>query len=275
MKKTLKKTITLLGLLSIAEKINFYKIQFQNRNKKKKFILQNPTIKLPPDFYLYETFGLNYDKYYYGGKETAEWIFNHLKKHINLKKTKVLDWGCGPARILRHVPNIIKDSTIFGSDYNKEYVDWCTKNIPNIIVKKNNLAPQLSFNDNYFNVIYSISIFTHLSEKMHHEWMRELNRVSKKDAVLFITTHGNASKSRLSPQEQINFDKGLFVEHNYKVEGNRLYASYQPKKFFKNLSISNGFTILEHIERGIINGKPTQDIWIIKKTENVLVKKEF
>lgn len=178
-----------MGLYGWVEKVNFFRLQLINKSNNRNFKKENPTIALPPDFYLYETFGLNYESYYAGGKKTARWILENIKKHRNINNTNVLDWGCGPARILRHMPAFTSKANIYGSDYNENYVSWCNENIENITVKRNKLAPPLLFEDNFFDIIYVISIFTHLSEKMHQKWMQELYRVAKKDAVLFITTH--------------------------------------------------------------------------------------
>lgn len=163
------------------------------------------------------------------------------------------------------MPAFTSKANIYGSDYNENYVSWCNENIENITVKRNKLAPPLLFEDNFFDIIYVISIFTHLSEKMHQKWMQELYRVAKKDAVLFITTHGNAHKFKLSSQEKKDFEKGKLVAHTYKVEGNRLFAAYQPKSYFKKLAENTGFTVLEHQERSMQNGKPTQDVWLLRR----------
>ncbi|WP_431166575.1 class I SAM-dependent methyltransferase [Tenacibaculum halocynthiae] len=265
MKRKIKKTVKLIGLLPLFEYGNFFYQKFKNKKKNTIFLNENPSVKIPPDFYLYETFGLDYHKIYFGGEDTAEWIVEHIKEFIKPSNIKVLDWGCGTGRILRHMPKFIKSSIFWGSDYNLKYIKWCSKNLSNINVVKNNLIPPLNFKANFFDFIYSISIFTHLSEEKHHLWIKELNRVSKKGAILFITTHGNAYKNKLSKKEIINFNQGKLIEHSYKVEGNRLFATYHPPIFFNNLCTSNNFKVLKHIERGIINNKPTQDIWILRK----------
>lgn len=266
LKVYLKKLFSSVGALHIIEKVNFQRQKFINAKKNQQFLIKNPSIKMPPDYFMYETFALDYNKIYFGGLETANWIINHLKKHITFSNKSILDWGSGSGRVLRHIPNIIDDSnTVFGTDYNKEYTKWSKQNIKNVTIKKNDLNPPLQFKDNFFNAIYGISIFTHLSEKMHHQWFKELHRVLKKDGVILLTTHGECFKGKLTKKEQKKFDSGKLIEHSYKKEGNRLYASYQNPIFIKELCKSNGFNILEHIEEGLRNNKPQQDVWILQK----------
>lgn len=267
MKKIIiKKIIKTLGLLSCFENINFSYQKYKNRKSNIDFKQNHPEILLPPDYYMYETFNVNYNKFYNGGIDAASWIINHLNEFIKFKNKVILDWGCGPGRILRHLPSMIDSSNkVFGTDYNIDYVNWCNNNLKEIIVKKNNLEPPLSFKDNYFDVIYGVSIFTHLSEKMHINWMKEINRVLNSKGVLFLTTHGNSFKNKLTKYEAKSFDEGQLIVHDYKKEGNRLFASYQPESFFKELIRTNNFKILRHIKGEIKNEKPQQDIWIITK----------
>lgn len=262
----IKKTLSFFKLLYLFEKINFLKQKFVNRKKNRKFLVENPSIKMPPNYFMYETFNLDYHKIYFGGEETANWLINHFKKYIDFNNKSILDWGCGSGRVLRHLPKIIGASNkVYGTDYNSKYSKWCNENIQNVIVKENRLTPPLNYKDGFFDALYGISIFTHLSEQNHHLWFKELNRVLKKDGIILISTHGRFFKGKLTNHEQSLFDEGKLVEHTYKVEGNRLFVAYQPSEFMQFLSELYGFKILDHIEEGIRNKKPQQDVWILQK----------
>lgn len=266
MKKQLKKLLQLLHLTKLFEYLRFKSKQVKQKKENKNFKIENPTITIPPDFYLYETFDLNYNKYYYGGLDTAKWLIDIIKDYKSLENISVLDWGCGPGRIVRHLPSLLPESsTIYGSDYNAEYINWCKNNITDIQFYTNQLSPPLPFKDKTFDIIYNISIFTHLSEEMHQKWMAELNRVSKPEAVIFTTTHGNNFITKLTPKEQENYNSGQLVTHSYQVEGNRLFAAYQPPEYFKNLIYKHGFKLLKHDPRTVNYGKLKQDIWVFQK----------
>ena len=184
------------NLLPIIEQINFHRKKWQNRKSNQDFKKNNPTVKLPPDFYLYETFNLNYDKFYTNGKPTAAWLVNHICEFKKFKNLSILDWGCGTGRVLRHLPAILDSSNSFYcTDYNQKYVKWCTENLEKIQFKNNHLKPPLAYKDNSMDIIYGISIFTHLSEELHFSWISELTRVLKNEGILFLTTHGEARTS--------------------------------------------------------------------------------
>ncbi|MDZ7626597.1 MAG: class I SAM-dependent methyltransferase [Ignavibacteriaceae bacterium] len=129
-------------------------------------------------------------------------MISYFEKYLDLKNIKILEWGCGPARIIRHLPRLLNDSCeIYGSDYNSKTIVWCKKIFPEFNFSKNNLQPPLEFENNFFDIIYATSVFTHLSEEMHYAWMNELKRVCKPNGIIFLTTHGDNCKPKLTPEE--------------------------------------------------------------------------
>jgi SAM-dependent methyltransferase len=270
MKKIIiKRILSRFYLLPIIEQIKFFKEKWKHKKDNNQFKKENPNVKLPPDFYMYETFNLNYKSFYTQGRPTAEWLINHVSKFKKFDKLSILDWGCGTSRVLRHLPEIISSSNSFyGTDYNKKYVKWCSENLEGINFKLNKLNPPLDFSKNSFDFVYGISIFTHLSEKLHYDWMNELARVLKNEGILFLTTHGDIHSFKLTQEEKRNYKKGNLIVHSFKKEGNRLYASYQSPVFFEKLCKKNNFKVLEHIPGDFRNNKPQQDVWILQIIKN-------
>jgi SAM-dependent methyltransferase len=152
----------------------------------------------------------------------------------------------------------------YGTDYNKEYISWCQKNITNVHFKTNNLNPPLAFENDMFDVIYGISIFTHLTEELHFKWFNELIRVLKPGGILFLTLHGEAFLKKLTEIERKKFEKGELVERSNTKIGHRTFASFQPKSFIRSLIGKN--KVVEFIPGDLKSQKPQQDIWIIRKS---------
>ena len=253
-----------LGLIKCIDKIRFFLIYIKTQKQRKEFKKANPGVVLPPPYFMYETFGLDYDQFYNASVKSSAWLVSYFEKHKSLHDIDILDWGCGPGRIIRHMPSLLdKSCRFYGTDYNTKYVEWCETNIPEVVFKPNKLEPPLSFENNKFDVIYGISIFTHLSEKMHYEWFDELIRVLKPGGILFLTLHGNAFKSKLIEEDKRKFDKGQIVVLSSSKEGHRTYSTFHPAPFVKKMSGNN--KVLEMVEGNFINGKPQQDIWIFQK----------
>lgn len=264
-KAYISNTLRRFKLLYFTDIVRYRVQKFKNREINATFLKNNPGVKLPPDYLMYESFQINYHKYYIESKKTAEWLFGYIKKHKELKDLKILDWGCGPGRIIRQLPEVVGNGcSYYGTDYNKGSIDWCKANLPGIEFNHNGIEAKLPYADHSFDVIYGISIFTHLSEKMHHDWYKELYRVLKPDGVMFLTTHGNNFKVKLSAQEIAKFDQGQLIVRGQAKEGHRIYTAFQPPLFMQKL-FSN-VRILEHVELAPEKGKwLPQDIWIVKK----------
>ena len=170
-----------LNLLSAAERARFYLQKIKYRKENIAFRKENPDFVLPPEFFIYETYRLNYRWYYEDGKNTAGEIVTLFSKHFNLldSGTRILDWGCGPGRIVRHLPSLLPNSKVYGTDYNNDYINWCKKNLNGINFSFNKIDPPMHFEGSFFNVVIGLSIFTHLSERNHFDWISELHRVVK------------------------------------------------------------------------------------------------
>lgn len=266
-KKDISGFLRKIGLLSLSDMVVFYSQKLKNREANKRFREQFPDVALPLDYLMYESFQLNYQKYYVESVESAHWLASLFGKHTDLNNKKILDWGCGPGRVIRHMPSVFgQDCSFYGTDYNKNSIEWCRKNLPNIAFNHNGLDAQLPYGDNYFDCIYGISIFTHLSEAMHHAWTKELLRVLKPGGIMLQTMQGNNFVEKLTESEQAIFKRGEIVVRGKVKEGHRMYSAFHPEPFVRQLF--SAAEIIDHIKRAPENGRALpQDVWMVKKRD--------
>jgi len=114
----------------------------------------------------------------------------------------VLDWGVGCGRVARHFPHEHAAVALTGCDIDADNAAWCAQNLRGTFVASR-LAPPLPFDDGAFDLVYGISVFTHLREPMQLRWLGELARVTRRGAWLLMTTHGETAIdfSRLPPAD--------------------------------------------------------------------------
>jgi SAM-dependent methyltransferase len=114
---------------------------------------------------------------------------------------RVLDWGVGCGRIARHFP-ALSAKVLTGCDIDRDNVGWCAAHLAGTFVASR-LAPPLPFERDAFDLVYGVSVFTHLREPMQRRWLEELARVTQRGAILLLTTHGETAIdfSRLSPAD--------------------------------------------------------------------------
>jgi SAM-dependent methyltransferase len=102
----------------------------------------------------------------------------------------VLEFDCGSARVLRHFRNIA-DLRLAETDANPSPIEWDCENLPGIDFYQNALVPPLAFDGESFDLIYALSVFTHIPLEWQRPWLNELRRVLRPGAYLLCTVLGN------------------------------------------------------------------------------------
>ena len=92
----------------------------------------------------------------------------------------VLDFGCGCGRILRHLKETLPGAKLVGVDVDQELLSWAEINLAQIgDWHLNGYEPPSRFAASTFDVIYAISVFTHLTEETQQSWLTEFARILK------------------------------------------------------------------------------------------------
>ena len=111
---------------------------------------------------------------------------------------RVLDFGCGAGRTLRHFLPEAKDAEFWGADIDEASIDWVQANLtPPIHAFRCDETPPLPKPDGYFDLIYAISVFTHLTESWSH-WLLELHRLLRDGGRLIATYAGEDVAPRIN-----------------------------------------------------------------------------
>jgi SAM-dependent methyltransferase len=242
--------------------------QYRHRASNNRFQQDHPTVKLPPDYLMYESFQLDYAKYFRGGRETAEWVLELLTGHLDLQAARILDWGCGPARVVRHLPHLIDGRPdIHGTDYNARSIAWAKANIADVRFNHNGLEASLPYPDGYFDGVYGISIITHLSEEGTRNWVQELTRVLRPGGLLLLTAQGANFGEKMTESERTRFAAGRPVVRGSVREGHRVYSAFHPESFLRELF--HRVEIVSHIVRPQDGkGYIPQDTWIVRRPDH-------
>lgn len=266
-KQELSSLLRKLHLAKVADKIRFYWMYIKNFKHNNRFTKQFPSIAIPPNYLMYESFQMDRYKYFVGGKEDAQWIIDTVRPYLPTHYINVLDWGCGPARIIRHLPGLLgTNNQFYGTDYNSKTVQWCNENIPGIKFSLNDVHPPLDFPADFFTLIYGISVLTHLSEENQCLWSKELHRVSAPPGIVLLTTHGNAFMEKLTEPELEKFRKNELVSRTDVIEGHRMYAAFHPPQYIRTVFEQSGFEIIDHQPgRRVHATYISQDRWLLRK----------
>jgi ubiquinone/menaquinone biosynthesis C-methylase UbiE len=102
---------------------------------------------------------------------------------------RILDFGCGAGRMIRHLEPLAATCEIWGTDISAEHIFWCKENLsPPFRFATTTKVPHLPFEDRSFRLIYCGSVFTHIDE-LADAWLLELHRILEPGGRLYVTIH--------------------------------------------------------------------------------------
>lgn len=97
---------------------------------------------------------------------------------------RVLDFGCGSARVLRHFLPEAEYGEFWGCDIDGPSIDWVQAHLsPPLHAFRNGLAPPLALDGASFDLVYAASVFTHI-DALWSRWLLELRRILKPGGLL-------------------------------------------------------------------------------------------
>jgi SAM-dependent methyltransferase len=197
----------------------------------------------------------------------------------------ILDFGCGCGRMSRFLNDCGTQWSAFACDVNGAHVDWCKKNLKGVQTSKSGYLPPLQYKDEMFNLIYCLSVFSHLKEECINQWFAEFHRILAPSGILIATTHGfpaletirdsemHQKMFRLNRDEVISmitdFQEESFIFRKYD-EDVLQFAQAGPEYgntfihldyIHKNWN-SNKFKVLRHLSGGL---RGWQDIVVLQR----------
>jgi SAM-dependent methyltransferase len=175
----------------------------------------------------------------------------------------VLDFGCGCGRTLAWFAK--RSPRLYGTDIDAEAISWCRDNLGFAKFAVNDPLPPLGYPSEAFDLIYAISVFTHLNEGYQFRWLNELRRVTQTGGVVLLTVHGRHVWVDLARKDvgEIERDGFKFLSSNA-MKGmfpDWYQNAYHTKEYVFD-RYSEYFEVLDYIPRGMSN---RQDTVVLRK----------
>lgn len=200
-------------------------------------------------------------------------------------KPRILDFGCGCGRMTRFF-GLDETVSISGTDINPQLADWCAANLDNVSTRTNGVAPPLDYADNSFDLVYSLSIFTHLPERNALAWLQEIYRVLAPGGVAILSTHGYPALKTITGSEQhqamfkLTSAESSKIADRLEAEGFRYLRysddvitmadagddygnSFTHENYIRRAWSKAGFGVAQFIPGGM---RGWQDVTVLKKT---------
>ena len=126
------------------------------------------------------------------GYSIAAQLLAAVRRHLpaRIAVPRLLDWGCGPARATRFMPQIWPGLRPAGCDIDAAAIAWCRANIPGGQFAVTDPFPPLPFPDGAFDAVVAASVMTHLGWDLQLRWLTEIRRVLAPGGVFAASLHG-------------------------------------------------------------------------------------
>lgn len=176
---------------------------------------------------------------------------------------RILDFGCGCGRVLRQW-RALGSVQVFGTDMQHRLLRECRRVLPYTHLAVNGPEPPLPFADESFDLVYALSVFTHLDERQQLLWRDEIGRILKPNGLFVMTTQGTAYLPKLSRDERSRFEAGQVVLQRSEYRGLNLCQAFHPESYVRDV-FADGFAIVDFEAEGA-RGNPRQDLFVLRRT---------
>jgi SAM-dependent methyltransferase len=144
------------------------------------------------------------------GRDRKRAIVDLLPDDHSFEGRRVLDFGCGAGRLLRHFVGEAQEAEFWGCDLHAPTIEWLSENLSppmHFFVNDERPLPQA---DCYFDLVYGMSVFTHITYDWS-DWLLELHRVLKPDGLLLMTFMGSPNWERAAQRPVDEDELGMAV----------------------------------------------------------------
>jgi SAM-dependent methyltransferase len=250
-----------LRLIWLVDFLRLSQRYLRSYAKNQVFIRQHADFVPPPLYIQFETTNsVDHQFFYDSGLEQAKFVVRSIGKHLPKAPISVFDWGCGAAKVIRHLPSMLPSCRDFcASDYNKRTIRYAGNNFPSISFVLNGLLPPLTYVDKRFDCVYSISVLTHLSEEIAKSWISELHRIMKPGGILILTLNGDYRKSDFSEAENTQYQRSGILVRSASKEGKKWFSAYHHPNYVRDVLLQRFEILAWHQMNPSFFG---QDVWI-------------
>src|SRR5919204_168855 len=146
------------------------------------------------------------------GRRCRERLERVLPDDWSWEGKRVLDFGCGAGRTLRHFLAEAERGELHGCDIDHASIAWLQEHLaPPLHVFENGELPPLPQPNAYFDLAYAFSVFTHLADHWAR-WLLELHRVLKRRGRASADPRGLAA-ARFNV-EQLHWEAAELAVHH-------------------------------------------------------------
>ncbi len=121
------------------------------------------------------------------GRGVRNTILRCLPSQFSFEGARCLDYGCGIGRVLRYFGDEARNCEFWGCDIDGPSIRWLSEQLsPPFRFYRISPTPSLPFEDNSFDLVYAIGVFSQIYDDWHHLAV-ELRRILRPGGVFIAS----------------------------------------------------------------------------------------
>jgi SAM-dependent methyltransferase len=150
------------------------------------------------------------------GAQTKRQVVGLVPGDWSFAGKRVLDFGSGAGRTLRHFADEAETAEFWGCDIDGPSIEWMQKSLcPPFHAWQTTPVPPLALEHGSFDLIYAVSVFTHLTDNST-PWLLELHRTLKPHGLLIATFMGRWTSEWFAKEPWIEDRVGKNVLYHHR-----------------------------------------------------------
>jgi SAM-dependent methyltransferase len=157
------------------------------------------------------------------GKRSADYyvdLYNRLCGDFD-RTERVLDFGCGCGRVLSRMPGTGK-VRYFGVDLREDAIEWLRATMPEGTFVAGPPMPPLDPGGEDFDLVYAVSVLTHLAQEQEGAWLDEWHRLLRPGGHVIATFRGEDWVEQFAYENQ----KGA-IREEWRANGGFCYQQHR------------------------------------------------
>jgi SAM-dependent methyltransferase len=178
-------------------------------------------------------------------------------------RLRVLDFGCGCGRVLRW---LVRDPRLelHGTDVDADAVAWVRRRLPHVRAGVNERHPPLEAQAAAFDVVYAVSVLTHLDEDDAAQWLEEWRRIVRPGGIVVASVHG-PDAFPLAPHHRDELRRRGFLfaaDDRWRGTFPGWYQTAVHTSEYVRKQFGRWFEVVEHVDRGL---NDHQDLVVLRR----------
>ena len=141
----------------------------------------------------------------------AKYMASKVQSNPSRQPLSILDFGCGIGNSIPHLRHAFPEAKLFGTDPSSESIRLAKESLSQFAAFEIAADSGLPYMDSSFDAVLVACVLHHISPEARLHWMRELRRVMRPGAQIFVFEHNILNPLTVKAVNDCPFDEDAIL----------------------------------------------------------------